>query len=292
MHKWTAIVGVESALFLSLLLWWLLGGTDAVVTPDAALSSAEAAASIEVRRIDAASGNVDRSASQPASQMAPASVGEVRDVVLFGTVCDFEGRPIDGAEVILDRDGVHAMGRAAANGAYATPGLTEGAWALRCAAEGFATQTRELHVDARAWQRLDIVMRPWHRVLVRIQDPQGAPFASGIQGPGIGTQPTFVATREPIVGRLPPTSSMSIERFGAGEWHPFDRSSEPASKDARARGFAGELLLGEDPPLHAALLLRHLVLQSQRIEPGQSELVFTLDPAAFRAAFGLSLIHI
>lgn len=286
-RKWVAIVGVESALFLALLFWWLLGGAAEMVAPDAVLHGSQAAASIEGRSNAAASGDVDRASSQPiAFHSAPPSSGEARDLVLVGTVCDDEGRPIVGAEVMLDRDGVYAMGRAASNGAYATPGLSAGEWNLRCTADGFAAQSREMRLDERPWQRLDLVMRPWHRVLVRIQDPEGVPFASGIQGSGIGTQPTFVATREPIPGHLPPTSRMSIERFGVGEWHPFDRSSEPAALEAKARGFAGELLLGEDPPYHAALLLRHLVLQSQRIEVGQRELVFTLDPAVFRAAFG------
>jgi hypothetical protein len=99
-------------------------------------------------------------------------------------------------------------------------------------------------------------------------------------------EPYVVATREPLTGDLPITESSRVLNFGLAEWYATSGRTGDADQALREQGYAGELHLAEPPPLVGSLLLRHVLLQSQRIEPGQSELVFTLSVEDLAAAFG------
>ncbi|MEQ1630980.1 MAG: hypothetical protein ABL997_01310, partial [Planctomycetota bacterium] len=89
--------------------------------------------------------------------------------------------------------------------------------------------------------------------------------------------PYVVATEAPLAGELPPTEHTRLMRFGLGEWFGLFGTSRQADPELREQGYCGELRMNRPPPAFASLLLRTTLLQSQRIEPGQKELVFTIE---------------
>jgi hypothetical protein len=127
----------------------------------------------------------------------------------------------------------------------------------------------------------DVELRARYVVKVKIQNAAGEYLPGLITKTAWWAELSVVATAVALPGDLPPIEGTSNRWLGVGEWVTnSDRGRNPDDQ----RGFAGELWLDQDPPVHAALVLRHVVLQRRRIEPGQHELVFTLEAAE---VFGL-----
>jgi hypothetical protein len=57
-------------------------------------------------------------------------------------------------------------------------------------------------------------------------------------------------------------------------------------------GFAGTLRLQSEPPAHVALLQRHLVLEQQLVQPGQSEVKFVVDLEALMQLAGSAVVRV
>jgi hypothetical protein len=67
-------------------------------------------------------------------------------------------------------------------------------------------------------------------------------------------------------------------KVGTAWWS--DMASD-VREEAR-RGLAGTLRFDSEPPVHAALLLHHVVLDQQMVQPGQQDVRFVLDPDTLR----------
>ncbi len=84
---------------------------------------------------------------------------------------------------------------------------------------------------------------------------------------------SVVATAAPLPGDLEPVENSSVFLPGVGR----HRQTGDLNQRAEADGDDGVLELDQPPPVYAAVLLRHMVLAQQRIEPGQRELRFVVD---------------
>jgi hypothetical protein len=206
--------------------------------------------------------------------------GDPVGVLLQGTVRSaVDGSLLDGVNVTLHRDKEYRIGTSA-GGDYAIAGLAAGEWIVRSRAEGFAPHEATVVLDERAFQRLELELAPSYVVQVKILDSAGKPLERGT------SSMVAVATEEPLAGDLPPTFQSALRSFGIGEWSSYDGFGGRAQPKKLEAGFAGELLLRRAPPAFASLLLRSTLLQSQRIEPDQREVVFTLDAADLATKFG------
>jgi hypothetical protein len=148
---------------------------------------------------------------------------------------------------------------------------------LTCRADGFGPHEQVCVLDSRAFQQVDIELQRSIVVRVKIQGADGKSIAEELQRKTIWGMPYVVATETPLAGDLPPTTQSRLLRFGVAEWRSYDGRGGEAQPKLLEQGYCGELRLNRPPPVCVSLLLRTVLLQSQRLEPGQSELVFTIE---------------
>lgn len=222
-----------------------------------------------------------------AAEAPPVTAG----IVVHGTVRDEEGQPVGGVQVYWRREDIWRSGNGASPGAYAVAGMTPGHWEVTCQAEGFVEAPFSREVGSRAEQHVDLTLRRAHVVRVKVLDAAGTDVLADLAKGSASQLPTVIATRTPLARELPPTDQTRLTRFGLGRWRGSDDLAGRRGATLPA-DLAGELLLDEPPPLFASLVLRTKVLQVQRIEPGQHELVFTIERDALLAGFGALTVRL
>ncbi|MBK9386025.1 MAG: carboxypeptidase regulatory-like domain-containing protein [Planctomycetes bacterium] len=287
MDRLKLFVIAETAILAALATTWMLGRDPGASSASNALRS-EPLSVRPAEPMNAGGGavRVERSASAAESAGPREEIDAELGVGVCGTVRGAQGQFLAGASVSFVRDGTWLSARTAANGVYALGGLAPGSWLLRAGAEGHARieSPRQL-VDA-AWQTIDVDLSPWYAVRVRIDTKSGEPLGKGIEDQNWEAAPYVVATAEPLERDLPLTEHNRVPLFGVGQWKRAEDLSEPARSELGTGGYAGELYLDREPPVYASLLLRHLRLETQRIEPGQRELRFVLDPSDLESKLG------
>lgn len=207
-------------------------------------------------------------------------------VLVSGVVRQPDGTLVVGAEVTFTRGAEKFAGVTSATGSYAVAGLRPGEWQVTCRAAGHAVQEASFTVDARAFQKLDLALRAAFVVHVKLIDASGQPVAPAALPGWPAVTPWVLATENALTADLP-LDPVAGRAFGVGQWHSLVARDGALPEG----GYLGELRLGElpqrgAPPLHAALLLRGALLQSQRVAAGQQEVVFVLSPAELGAVFG------
>ncbi|HEX5051279.1 MAG TPA: carboxypeptidase-like regulatory domain-containing protein [Planctomycetota bacterium] len=274
-------------LVLVLLTVLLLSGTTAAaggVSPPPATAPPEPAAAEVAPGPAPGAAPVEREAAAPA--VPELAAGDALGILVTGNIRSTDGTPVDGASVYYRRDREYHSGDAAAPGVYAVAGLQPGEWQLTCRAEGFGNHEASCTLDARAFQQIDIELTPSYVVRVKVQGADGKSIMGDLAKQAMFGMPYVVATETPLAGDLPITEQTRLLRFGLGEWVGFYEMGQNADAKLREQGWCGELRLGRAPPVAASLLLRSSLLRSQRIEPGQKELVFTLELDDVLAKFG------
>lgn len=292
MRPLTAFVLAEFAVLVVLAVWWL-GGTGNAANaadpheraPDAAPgAAAPAAAPVADAAANPGAAPTAREAAAPAVPALAAN--DPIGIVLSGSVRSADGQPVEG-NVYLSRMDVHRGGESAAPGSYAIAGLQPGEWTLTCRAEDFTPLEQTITLDDRAFQQLDLTLQRSYLVRVKVLGADGASIYEEVQKKSMWGAPYVVATEQPLANDLPPTTQSSLLRFGIAEWKGFRGiSARDVDPKLLAQGYAGELRLHRAPPAYASLLLRTTLLQSQRIEPGQQELVFTIEAKDVLAKHG------
>lgn len=274
------LVGIETAVLCVLFaVWWLRDPGIAPPIPGSNAAASDGAAA-------AAGGTVVAPVDQgpAASPAAPQRTAAPTPGDSAGLGIILHGRlvaPTPFADVEQVRLNCHqnATWRPAelhADGSYAVADLTPGLWRIRCEAPGFRRIDLEHTVTTAPIQRLDIPLQAATVLPVFVRTTDDRRLQPELAKLGIWQGLTVVATREPLVGDLEPTENSSVFSIGIGNHRQdsdLNRREDPEAGD-------GVLELDEPPPVHAALLLRHLVLARQRIEPGQTELRFQVDPTA------------
>lgn len=285
MRPLAVFVGLEALASIVLAALWLGGGATGAVGANvekAIDSSAPAAlpsdaAAEQVRRYEAPEPSVEPRAAETAGAFG---------IVAHGVVREVQGSPIATASVSFVRDGEYTSGETLRTGAFAVADLTRGGYELRVKAKGFVEHAAEVELDGRAWQRFEVVLEPWTVVKVRFVAPGGGAFSENDLPWRRGEEPEVVATVEPLERDLPLAERPAYRRISVGEWASVNGYEGNELLSLKAAGFAGELRLQREPPLHAALLRGSALLATRPIEAGQSELTFEIDPETVRKRSG------
>lgn len=285
MRPLVAFVCMEAIALLFLTALWLSGGATGSVSEELQGSSelhssnpalADSAAA-DVRRDEASVPKLAENAPEPAT---------VFGIVAHGVVHDEHGAPIAAASVSFVRDGEYETGETLRSGAFAVPDLASGMYELRVSAKGFADHRAEVELDTRAWQRFEIVLRPWTVVKIRFAATGGETLTESAWPWRRDEEPYVVATVEPLAGDLPVAERPAHRCVGVGEWVSVNGYDGGDLLSLKAAGFAGELHLHREPPVYASLLRGHVVLDTRRIELEQRELTFEIDAEAVAKCSG------
>ena len=195
-------------------------------------------------------------------------------ILLQGTLRSRDGSVVKDPSVYVGNEQVGRSAAAVVDGAWAVTGLQPGEWSIHVRADGFAALVSKHTLTDEAVQQVDLVLDPSYPVRVRIETPDGKD-ANAWVARELGLYFGFhvVGSKDPIPDHLAATD-YSIVFVGDANWKREDRPKD---------GTAGVLELAAPPPAYAAVLLRHLVLAQQRIEPDQREVKFVVDPAAAAA---------
>lgn len=175
---------------------------------------------------------------------------------------------------------------------YAISGLRPGALTVSANPPGFRPRRDTLQLDAaRPVVRHDLVLEPAPILLIKGFTPEGEPLVDAVlrelggerrwQAPRL----TAIATREPPPGDLPAISHRAYDRWGIGSYSDRLDGSWNGTDDLPA-DVMGRLELDEPLPACVSLVFRHLLLATQRVEPGTTEVVFVVPLDRLRALMG------
>jgi hypothetical protein len=213
-----------------------------------------------------------RTASDPVRTEAAAKfvAGDPVGVLLTGTVRTRDGRPAD-ASLSASLDKARASASSTEDGSYAMLGLQPGEWQVTVRGTGIVEQSTQLTITDDAVQHRDFMVDPSFAVKVLIVTPDGGDATTALRKTMSGMGDFSAAgQRDPLPERLAPTEyGMGL---GDAKW---DAQMNP--KD----GFAGTMHFTA-LPAHMALLLRHILLEQQLVQPGQREVKFVVDVEAMK----------
>lgn len=232
-----------------------------------------------------AQGSVPRAAGAIAAptqrERADAVSAAADGIVLQGRLLGIDPPPQDDAVRFVCRrdDGWRSANVRA--GVYAVAGLAPGTWRITCEVEGCVKQEFDHVLTTALVQRLDLLLEPAIVLPVFVRTTDGARLMPQLTELGIWQGLHVIALEAPLAGDFAPTEHVAIGAIGLGRY----RTGGDINQRAEADGDDGRLELDRPPPLHAVLLLRHLVLAQQPIVPGQRELRFEVDLAGVMARF-------
>ncbi|MDO8348931.1 MAG: carboxypeptidase-like regulatory domain-containing protein [Planctomycetota bacterium] len=197
-------------------------------------------------------------------------------VLLTGTVRWRDGRPVAEPSVSASLQREQRSASGGKDGGYALVGLSPGEWNVTFRADGTTDSKQTLVVTDDAVQHRDFILDESHpvRVLIVTADGQDGTHAVRLALPGIDLHVVGQTARFPE--RFAPSDADAVI-VGDAKW---DSVMNPRD------GFAGTLQFASAPPAHAALLLRHLVLDQQVVQLGQTEVKFVIDAEALKKLGG------
>lgn len=224
---------------------------------------------------------------------------EAVGILLFGSLADSDGNPIEvesGSMAFLRADGTRIRHRVRNATTYSVTGLSAGHWTIQLNWDGFRPLSREIDLRTdEPVRREDLVLESAVILLVEAITPDGMPLMDGLRDE-LGAESwdvriSAIATAQPLVGDLPEISHRAYSRYGIGRFDDPMESPWPAAT-ALPGGMLGRLELDDPLPAYVSLLLRHVVIASQRIEPGTEEVVFVVPLADVLGLFGEVRIQI
>ena len=202
-------------------------------------------------------------------------------VLLTGVVRSRDGKPAD-VRIGAVRDKLRLGTSTVADGSYAVVGLQPGEWTLTVSGTAIVEASRTVTITDEAVQRHDFVVDPSFPVKVLIVPPDGADATTALRKVLLGMVDfTVTGQRDRFPDRFAPTD-YGMVFVGDAKW---DGQMNP--KD----GHAGTLHLAS-LPAHVAVLQRHLLLDQQVVQPGQTEVKFVVDIAALERLAGSATIRV
>lgn len=286
-----SLVGIESLVLCVLFaLWWSADRGIAPQSPEAELRPLGSAAAVAQSAAIGTTGTpaaADSTTERTAAQAATATAE--RGVILHGRLL----APSPFADLAQIRFGLNRgqtwrSAEVHPSGSYAVADLTPGTWQLRCEVPGFRRMHFEHILTEAPFQVLDIPLQAATVLPVFLRTHDDTRLQLELAKLGLWQGLAVVATRDPLVGDLEPTEHSSVHLVGVGNHRQdsdLNRRQDPNAGD-------GVLELDQAPPVHAALLLRHMVLAQQRIDPGQTELRFVVDPTAVKARMAVARLRL
>lgn len=275
------IVGCE-AIALLVLLAMAFAPRD--VAPPRAFAGAEVKTSADAT---AARGSVDTAATPAAStelhservDASPATAAG--SVLLYGALLGIDP-PSRSRDIHVGcRRGSTWLSADVRNGAYAFADLSPGTWRITCLVPGCTKQEFDHVIGPEPVQRLDITLETAIVMPLFLRTTDGARLQSSLREIGVWQPLSVIVTEAPLTGDLDPIEEPSVGDVGLGR----QRHSPEDQRNTAPDASDGVLELDRPPPLHAALLLRHIVLAQQPILAGQREVRFAVDLAAVKTRF-------
>lgn len=216
----------------------------------------------------------------PASGVAPRE-----GMLLFGVLVDEAGQPVPGATAHFTRDGETKPLTASTSdkeATFALAGLSSGRLNVRVSAVGFCElqDTIEIPVGM-SRMRHDIVLKKAWTLAVKIVTPEGTPIAQALRDGGkerkswFQIQVSALATPWEPQGDFPPTNLREADH-GVGRWRSGTGFEAMRGGPRISKEFAGTLELDVRQPLWVSAVMRHHVLATARVEPGQPEVTLTV----------------
>lgn len=274
------VVGIE-AIVLAVLLALVIQRGD--VAPPPVLTGPVSADTAPGATI--AQGSVPRAAGAAATQAQRERVDAISagddGIVLQGRLLGIDPPPKDDAVRLVCRRDDSSRSANVRAGVYAVAGLGPGTWRISCEVEGCVKQEFDHVLTTAPVQRLDLLLERAIVLPVFVRTTDGARLMPQLTQLGIWQGLQVIALEAPVLGDFAPTEQTSFGDVGLGRYRTDGDLNQRQDPD----GDDGRLELDRPPPLHAVLLLRHLVLAQQPIVPGQRELRFEVDLAAVTARF-------
>lgn len=244
-----------------------------------------AARPIEVAATDAA-------AVPPSPSRADDRIG----ILVYGTVSDPSGAPVSSEWMSLQFAPETQASRNVTitpDGTYAATGLVPGA--CRVSANLLSYRPWRADLELRADEpavRLDVVLEPSDVLIIKAFTRDGRPLLDALKAEMPertmwDLRVSALASLEPIAS-LPSELGRGWDSYGIG----YYRDKYEAVGPLRDRGQGipadamGLLELDVPLPVFVTLAVRQAILTSQRVEPGQKDVVFTVDVADVTATFG------
>ncbi|HZL99963.1 MAG TPA: hypothetical protein VFD43_06900 [Planctomycetota bacterium] len=205
-------------------------------------------------------------------------------ILVYGAVLEADGRPASLGQarwISFDQgSGEPRRLEVPTSATYAISGLKPGPCTVRTDFLGYRPTRHELKLDAaHPAVRLDLVLQPAVVLMVKAFTPSGEPLSDALHaamGPaGMHSWPlAAIATREPPPALLPEISHRNYDQWEIGR---FTGGIDLLFQDAALpQDVLGKLELDESLPAYVSLVFRHIVLQTQTVEPGATEVVFTV----------------
>jgi len=226
----------------------------------AALPVAATSPALESNASTTASAVEERSDEQPAS--------------LYGFVRPPAGRDVIGPETgvsLIDQHGVRQLTTAAADGAYAFAGLAPGRYWLRAGSQRGGEARAMIDVVGDVRRDVQLVLPP--EVRVKVVDAQGEPVKEMLL--------LAVATADAPDRWIDEVRGSFNNPFGVGAFwqNGFGGPEMPAA-------YLGRVVLKVEPPVYLSLVRYQYVVATQRVERGQDEVTFVVDPDDRAMQFG------
>lgn len=172
------------------------------------------------------------------------------------------------AVVVTNAVGVRWTVKCAGDGAYSLTGLAPGEYWLSAYStiDGSGRARTHLAPGTEA-QLVDVALKLERDVWIKVVDSDGAPALFR------GGHPLAIATRERPGAWFDAVRGSLNNTFGVGHYWQNGYASEK-----RPPEYFGRVVLDVEPPVWISLLSRQRVIDSVRIEPDQTEVVFVVDP--------------
>jgi hypothetical protein len=223
---------------------------------------------------------------EPAPVASPAADDAAVGCILHGFVVDRDGKPLPDSGVdFTDAWGRKRGAESSTEAGYSISGLAPGRYWVWAGAEGFRPAVSVLTIEASAVpQRHDFVVASRAVVLsIKAVTPQGEPLWQALQEslPRRGWGVIPVATKDDPGTWIKASYGFSGNPIGVGTFYMNGRRF-----GAQPIEYLGSLELRCEPPVEVSLLLHHLVLATKHVEPGETEVAFTVALEDLRAKLG------
>jgi len=248
---------------------------------DVAAAAAAAPAGASALPPDAAPAT-EASARREALDPAAMATTATSEVLLYGSVVDPEGEPVELEALELEDEGARARDASSTMGSYAIGGLAPGRYTLSAEARGFLTRREGFVLPASAEHcRHDLVLEPALSIPVRLLDENGTLIAEEPRSGRLALD--VVATPTAPTGSLCGLCREPGPVYGCGE---FARADVFHLVRELPVGYSGLLRLRVAPPVYVSVVLLDATLATRRVDGPVSELVFTLERAAIEQRLG------
>ncbi len=215
---------------------------------------------------------------------APMSEDVPRETLIHGSVLDEAGAPIArklSPDVELSDDtGRRRRTEVSGDGTYAFRTLPLGTYWLSASADGFRRVDEKVELRAEQPQvRQDFKLAKAVVIKVKLVTPDGGELRVGLKakrGPARAVLP--IATRDHPGSRFFEVRGSLNNPYGVGNFWNFGPLVE-----ALPAGYMGVVVLRCELPAYVSLVNYHVVLATQRVEPGTDEVVFVLSQEALNA---------